>query len=500
MKPLAQQVDPILSLGELKQKYRAGSGKRDLLSLFDRFKHSRATLQRGKLFAFLSLACDADNGDLDPDYTTRLEVIVRRYGMTFVKRGNAMNLLYRAGYLSPRFPSWIPDWITSVHRQTVTTWPNELLVARGFVFDTIQKVGQVSFDRALYLKEIFQAIKESDAYPTADKLDLLWKIPIGDADRPISGTWEEVNFRTSYEAFAEYLQLGEKMTDWETEVREMSAMYQIKQFLFRPQELRKLMWPFLYTAQEFAERFTHPKVLVMAAEEWSDLDDPEEVPLQHKRPFGSGLKRKRVVFVPASTGNLSSVDEGRPPEPSKSVSDIYLSIVLPKATEAAASTDEANTPGPDICDVCKLPVSSHASVADTEKSPSRPHEASIAHQVCISHSHPPSAVDRSRMGLGVLQAQGWDPDARTGLGASNQGISFPIKAKPKNDTLGLGVEVPKDVATRKKDKPQMLNAKKVRKMVAEDKKRHEKLRHEFYGNPEVERYLGAGLERSRFVV
>ncbi|KAI1423284.1 hypothetical protein F5Y12DRAFT_758228 [Xylaria sp. FL1777] len=230
----------------------------------------------------------------------------------------------------------------------------------------------------------------------------------------------------------------------------------------------------------------------MASEEWSDVDDLEEVPLQHKHPFGSGLKRKRVVFVPASSGNLNSIDESKPPEPSKSVSDIYLSIVLPKENDGA-STGETSAAGLDICDICKLPVDEPSDIADAGKASSRPHQASIAHQVCIAHSHPPSSLDRSRMGLGVLQAQGWDPDARAGLGALNQGISFPIKAKPKNNTLGLGLEVPKDVAAKKKEKkPQTLNAKKVRKMAAEDRKRHEKLRHQFYGNSEVEKYLGLG--------
>ncbi|KAI1192145.1 hypothetical protein F5B17DRAFT_379582 [Nemania serpens] len=231
----------------------------------------------------------------------------------------------------------------------------------------------------------------------------------------------------------------------------------------------------------------------MASEEWSDYDDAEEIPLQHKRPFGSGLKRKHVTFVPASADNLdSSIDDSKIPEPSKSVSDIYLSIVLPEESKEAAPGDETHIAGPDLCDICKLPVNEPSNTEGTGRSSSRPHEASIAHQICIAHSHPPSAIDRSRMGLGVLRAQGWDPDARTGLGASSQGISFPIKAKPKNDTLGLGVEIPKGIATKKKEKIQPLNAKKVRKMAVEDKKRHEKIRHQFYGNPDVEKYLGLG--------
>lgn len=96
------------------------------------------------------------------------------------------------------------------------------------------------------------------------------------------------------------------------------------------------------------------------------------------------------------------------------------------------------------------------------------------------------------MGLNVLQTQGWDPDSRKGLGVEQQGMQYPIKAKPKNDTLGIGVQVPKNLPVKKKEKVQTYDAKKVRKMAMEDKKRHERLRRQFYGNPDVERYLGTG--------
>jgi len=230
----------------------------------------------------------------------------------------------------------------------------------------------------------------------------------------------------------------------------------------------------------------------MASEEWSGDDDSAEISLQHRRPFGSGLRRKQVVFVPASSNDPDTAEKSKPQEPSKSISDIYLSIVLPKEAGKDTLGDNEVAFSSDVCKVCKLPLSTGYEVVGEEGSPARPHEASIAHQVCLTHSHPPSALDRSRLGLSVLQAQGWDPDARTGLGASNQGISFPIKPKPKHDTLGLGIEIPKYITTKKKEKPQLLNAKKVRKMAAEDKKRHERLRHQFFGNGEVERYLGLG--------
>ncbi|KAI0889013.1 uncharacterized protein GGS22DRAFT_184589 [Annulohypoxylon maeteangense] len=229
----------------------------------------------------------------------------------------------------------------------------------------------------------------------------------------------------------------------------------------------------------------------MADEEWSD---PEyDVPLQNKRPFGSGLKRKRVVFVPASSGNLKTTEENAPVNTSHSVSDLYLSIVLPKDREVSqsASTEDSDATTSQICEICQLPLDENPKSGEKIKAEPRPHEASIAHQVCMAHSHPPSALDRSRMGLSVLQSQGWDPDSRKGLGVEQQGMQYPIKVKPKNDTLGIGVQVPKNLPM-KKEKPKTFDAKKIRKMALEDKKRHEKLRRQFYGNPDVERYLGTG--------
>ncbi|KAI0014440.1 hypothetical protein F4779DRAFT_11093 [Xylariaceae sp. FL0662B] len=226
----------------------------------------------------------------------------------------------------------------------------------------------------------------------------------------------------------------------------------------------------------------------MASEE---AYDPEyDVPLQDKRPFGSGLKRKRVVFVPASSENPSAAEE-KPAAPSKSISDLYLDVVLPKEAGQASVTETSDTvaTSPQICQVCHLPLDESSKVTSTADSGGRLHEASLAHQVCLEHSHPPSALDRSRMGLGVLQSQGWDPDSRKGLGAQEQGMQYPLKVKPKRDTLGIGVEIPKNLPT-KKEKPQTYDAKKIRKMALQDKRRHEKLRQQLYSNSEVEKYLG----------
>jgi len=249
----------------------------------------------------------------------------------------------------------------------------------------------------------------------------------------------------------------------------------------------------------------------MAEEE----EDTYEIPLQDQRVFGAGIKRKRVQFVPSSSKAPSITTSSTP---AKSVSDLYLNLVLPGDSKANAEehgTFPSAIAGPavshgegadeaQVCEICNLPLSDPVpSVSGNEpettditlkRPPSklRPHEASLAHQVCLAHSHPPSHLDRSRKGLAYLSAYGWDPDARRGLGASGQGIQFPIKTKPKDDKMGIGVVLPKPGEIRKKEKPKRLDAGKVKKLYEKDKRKTERLREMFYQNEDVDRYLGKG--------
>ncbi|EON96606.1 putative g-patch domain-containing protein [Phaeoacremonium minimum UCRPA7] len=223
-------------------------------------------------------------------------------------------------------------------------------------------------------------------------------------------------------------------------------------------------------------------------------DDFDDVPLHHKKPFGSGLKRKEIKFVRASTGELSTTDQAPKIASGKSISDLYLNLVLPKNQNQPKA--ESESVAPELCAVCKLPLSSKPLARDDGSgsiaSSLSHHEASLAHQVCLTHSHPPSALDRTRMGLRNLESYGWNPDGRQGLGASGEGIQFPLKVKPKDDTLGLGVVIPKDFEPKKKEKPQKLDAKKIRKMAQEDRKKTEKLQQQLFGRVDLDRYLGDG--------
>lgn len=242
----------------------------------------------------------------------------------------------------------------------------------------------------------------------------------------------------------------------------------------------------------------------MSGDEYDD--DLDGVPLQHKKPFGSGMRRNEIKFVPAGAAESSVTSSARSKIQGQSVRDFYLGMVLKPPQEAdtkkqpSTSTVEETTV--ELCDVCNMPKGHTAPPTpqgDDTKGRRHHHEASIAHQFCLAHSHPPSALDRTRMGLSVLESQGWDPDSRTGLGAAGQGVHHPIKVKPKDDHLGIGVVVPKEFrqGNQKKDKKEkpknkLLDAKKVRKMAAEDRKKTDELQQQIFGKIDLEKYLGGG--------
>ncbi|KAF4995803.1 hypothetical protein FGRMN_4865 [Fusarium graminum] len=209
----------------------------------------------------------------------------------------------------------------------------------------------------------------------------------------------------------------------------------------------------------------------------------EDIPLHYKRAFGSGLKRTRVEFVPASDPDAGVTTTITPAKSTDtSIGDLYASIVLKSTTDSKEDKPSAEEPAEteQICPDCKLSITST----------SQPHEASFAHQVSLKHSHPPSALDRSRMGLRALKSQGWDPDARQGLGREGEGMRYPIKVKAKEDTLGVGATIPKEIQEKKKEeKPKQLNRHELKQLKAKERQRHERLQGEIYGRVDVESYL-----------
>jgi hypothetical protein len=291
---VGQTVEPILSLGELRVAYHNKEGvfERNLLSLFKAFEHTGASRSRDKLYAFLGLACDSDNPGFDVDYAAPLEVVVQKYAGVFVRQRKGLELLYHAGISnstsSTRFPSWVPNWVTTTYPRTITSWQSHsspftaglnnaenvrfhpgssgVLASTANIVDEIVEVGQRSFaasDEMTYLKGIFSVLENISSYPTGEKpSDILWKVPIGDARFLPDKRQKEVDFHTSYQALREYMQLGDQTTDPNTEINKIRALAKLKQYLFRPQELSRILWDYLLTAREFAERFVDAKVCI----------------------------------------------------------------------------------------------------------------------------------------------------------------------------------------------------------------------------------------------
>ena len=206
--------------------------------------------------------------------------------------------------------------------------------------------------------------------------------------------------------------------------------------------------------------------------------------------------------MPAAAAPTEAIQSAPRTTPPISPGDRYLNIVLkggasteahdPSSTEApnperVATSQQLDLKGA-LCSVCNLPTDVPG---DPTSIVSTNHESTIAHMVCLTHSHPPSHLDRSRRGLRYLSSYGWDPDSKKGLGASGEGIIAPIKAKVKNDTVGLGVKFkgnkkPLDARVERMD------AKQVRKKDMDDRRKRERLQEIFYRNDDVEKYLGGG--------
>ncbi|KAK1815779.1 hypothetical protein LTR12_009866 [Friedmanniomyces endolithicus] len=210
-------------------------------------------------------------------------------------------------------------------------------------------------------------------------------------------------------------------------------------------------------------------------------DDEYEIPLRDQRFFGAGIKRKRIQFV-ASTDESATTPSL--PTPSRdSASKRYLDIVL-KPTDEAERTSSEGAPGLEqrSCEICHRPLLREEATVT--------HETSIAHQICLQHSHPPSHIDRTRRGLAVLEGHGWSPDSRLGLGPEGVGRLHPVKAVKKPERAGLGARLEEMKAVKK---PVRLDAGKVKLLQLEGKRKAEKLRNAFYRSEEVEKYLGEEL-------
>ncbi|CAI4212574.1 unnamed protein product [Parascedosporium putredinis] len=245
----------------------------------------------------------------------------------------------------------------------------------------------------------------------------------------------------------------------------------------------------------------HPRREEEEEEEEERDDNYDDTPLQHQKPFGAGFQRRqksplsapstprprrRKLRRPLSAGRGAATTAAA----SRSLSSSSTRAPVPPSVLLGEEEEEEEEPAAGLCSVCGLTLD------DGNGAPGK-HEASIAHQVCLAHSHPPSALDRRRMGFRHLASRGWDADARLGLGAQGAGILNPLQPRQKVDKGGIGL--PASVAQareaakkQREEKRKKLSVKEMRKLQAEEKKKAAWLHDMFYAKDDVLKHLGAG--------
>ncbi|KAL5114657.1 hypothetical protein ACEQ8H_007450 [Pleosporales sp. CAS-2024a] len=227
-----------------------------------------------------------------------------------------------------------------------------------------------------------------------------------------------------------------------------------------------------------------PIVTARAEDDYDDdprYDDGDfaTIPFTQQPAYGRGLWKNPIQFVSATPDTQQNTT---PQAKENTLAEKYLAIMFPDGQPQPKA--EAYP----ACGICGEPVK--------ERDP-RMHYLSPAHQATLPRAPIPSAMDRTRMGLKYMSKHGYDVDARVGLGANGQGILFPLVPKEKRDKLGLGIDKKEHEKKRVLGgasiadvKQGRLDAGKVRKLAKIEKRKHDKLHRIFYGDDEVEKYLG----------
>ncbi|KAF3204362.1 hypothetical protein TWF191_002282 [Orbilia oligospora] len=245
------------------------------------------------------------------------------------------------------------------------------------------------------------------------------------------------------------------------------------------------------------------------------------------RPFGTGVKRKPIHFVPASGDDQDgevlhqTARESRPNHGS-SVAEFYLSLVLPSEPGSTNASSPSSKPTPSnqskdtseeagIGDLARClsedavvgpasavvehPIETSTVVVDeicstcnSRVTDWESHVRTTAHMFSLEHSKPPHHLNRQSEGYKHMVKLGWNPDGCEGLGAERQGIRFPVKATSKNDNLGIGAKPSKSirdnadsVSDPNPKRPRLLTAKQMQRLEKAERAArqdlHDYLRH-----------------------
>jgi hypothetical protein len=248
----------------------------NLMALLDEFAHTQSTKECDKLFALLGISFGAETAAFDPDYSSSIQTIVRRYAAEFIDRGHAMDLLHRSGRSkSYSFSSWIPNWTSNEPSRTISTWRgahgifsaggpslafprlaplnSSQLEVTGAMIDTVVRTGwktTATSDLITVINSLNDLVQGIKRYPTGEsQRDLLLKIPIGNAIKPCDD--EIGSFQTAED--------GDQYVDfqWNEAGNGIQSLEDMLQFFKQNREKREITWKYWLTAATFLKRLSH---------------------------------------------------------------------------------------------------------------------------------------------------------------------------------------------------------------------------------------------------
>jgi hypothetical protein len=258
-----------------------------MLSLLEDFAHTKSTKECDKFFALLGISFDTEDDAFNPDYTSSIEIIARRYATKFVSRGDAMELLYRSGVpKSYSFSSWIPNWSSNEPCRTISTWRGargtfsasgssskdvrlipddagdaENLEVAGSVIDRVVMIGDASTadsDIITVINSLSELIDDLGDYCTGEpKGELMLKIPIGNAMEPC------VDGIGSFQAAVpEISDVEQAEFHWSDTGNHIQCLQDMIEFFKESPDERNVTWKYWRTAAAFLKRLSNGRFFV----------------------------------------------------------------------------------------------------------------------------------------------------------------------------------------------------------------------------------------------
>jgi hypothetical protein len=239
----------------------------------------------------LGISSDSSDTVFDPDYSSSLKDVVRRYAREFVRSGNALAMLYRAGIAkSYSFSSWVPNWTGGKPCRTISTWRGTegvfaasgsthpqasvctqdptLLEVLGTHIDTVVKISSVSMqnkDLITVVNDAHVLIDELGVYPTGESLATVkLKAPIGSAVAPCTDDVSSIEDITNSAEGQEELDdpTLNNAFDWNGSFTAVHCVRDIVNLLQQPNHKREKSWKYWTTAAAFMKRLSDGRFFI----------------------------------------------------------------------------------------------------------------------------------------------------------------------------------------------------------------------------------------------